>query len=60
MSAQANDDRLTREDLQYLRIAIIFAKSYPDAVNMPKTVAALEVLYDKIERMYVKEANKNE
>jgi hypothetical protein len=53
--SQEYEDSFTVEGLQYLGVAIIFAMSNDDVGNMPKTMAALEVLYDKIERMYEKE-----
>lgn len=55
MSQQHQEEKLTAEDLQYLRIAIIFAISHPDIQEMSKTAFALEVLQKKIDRLYSKE-----
>jgi hypothetical protein len=54
------EERLSPEDLLYLKVAIALAFGNPDLKEMPKTLAALEVLYEKIERMYHQEANKAE
>jgi hypothetical protein len=54
------EERLTAEDLRYLKVAIALAFGNPDLKEMPKTRAALEVLYEKIERIYHLEANKEE
>jgi hypothetical protein len=46
-----------------LKVAIALAFGNPDLKEMPKTHAALEALYEKIERIYhhtTTEANKEE
>ena len=51
------EEKLTAEDLMYLKVAIALAFGNSDLKNMPKTHAALEVLYEKIERLYHEAAN---
>lgn len=48
----AENEKLTAADVRYLKVAIGLALGSPDIVDMPKTKAALNDLYDKIERMY--------
>jgi hypothetical protein len=44
-------EQLTPEDIRYLKVAIALAVGSDDIRNMPKTKAALDELYYKIERM---------
>lgn len=46
------EEKLTAEDIRYLKVAIGLALGSPDIEEMPKTKAALNELYDKIERIY--------
>jgi hypothetical protein len=48
----ATEEKLTLEDIRYLKVAIALALGSPDIVDMAKTKRALNELYDKIERIY--------
>lgn len=56
----ATEEKLTAEDLMYLRVGIALALGSDDIRNMPKTKDALHTIYDKIDRMYRREANVEE
>jgi hypothetical protein len=54
----AENEKLTAEDIRYLKVAIALALGSDDIRNMPKTKDALNELYAKLERLYRIEANK--
>ena len=45
------EEKLTAEEIRYLKVAISLALTGPDIQEMPKTKLALNELYDKIERI---------
>jgi hypothetical protein len=52
------EEKLTAEDIRYLKVAIALALGSDDIRNMPKTKDALNELYAKLERLYRIKANK--
>ena len=49
MSSQV---KLTKDDLLYLKVALILAQNSVDLDDMSKTKTAMEELYNKIDRLY--------
>ena len=58
MSSQVNDEKLTRDDMLYLKVAIILAQNSVDMNDMFKTKTAMEERYNRIDRMYHHEMEK--
>lgn len=52
------EEKLTAEDIRYLKVAIALALGSDDILEMPKTKDALNELYLKVERISKKEANR--
>ena len=53
------EEKLTAEDLMYLKVAIAVVQSHSELRNdMSKTYVAMEPLKEKIDRMYKAEVNK--
>ena len=48
----AAEEKITAEDLRYLKVAIALALGSADILDMPKTKDALNELYYKIERLH--------
>lgn len=56
---QLTKEKLTWADLQYLKIATAaFVANQENEEIMPKTVEAMNILYEKVSRMYQYEVNK--
>ena len=52
------EEKLTVEDLQNLRLALILSLGNPDIRDMPNIEFQLKLLHTKIDRMYQREASR--
>lgn len=52
------EEKLTVEDLQNLRVALILSLGNPDIRDMPNIEFQLKLLHTKIDRLYQREATR--
>lgn len=50
--SQSREEKLTVDDLQYIRLALILALGNLDMKDMPRSESQLKLLHTKIDRMY--------